>query len=716
MDRKKLMTSTLLMLIFQGAFSQTFQWGYSLPSENGFSSEKLYAMRDTLARHSTTSLLVIRDDKVVLDWYAPGWDPDRPHYTASLAKALVGGMSLLLALNDHRLGIDDPVSRYVPEWKYDLQKSKITIRQLATHTSGLADAELTQQEIDQAKAAGQEVKTSHRDMPGWKGDFWRQNPDPFTLARDKAPVLFTPGAAYQYSNPGMGMLAYAITASYAGSAYRDIRSLLKEKLMDPLGIRDKEWDIGYGKTFHVNNLDLVADWGGADFTPQAVARIGRLMLNQGNWDGKQLVDSSWVSLVTRYAGMPMETGDAMHPTLANGLPWYVNYEGMWPSLPRDAFMGAGAGNQFLLVIPSLKMIVVRNGGDMYDPSKGEGFYYGILKYIADPLMASFNVPPYPASDFITGASFAPVTEIVRQASGSDGWPLTWADDDNLYSAYGDGRGFEPLVDKKLSLGLAKISGGPENFHGINIRTSTGEQTGDGRQGKKISSMVMVNWNLYMFLRNDDGDGRGSRLAWSKDHGKTWTYADWAFRESFGYPVFLNFGKNYDGSRDNYVYLYSPDEADAYKPSDRMVLARVMRGQLKNRENYEFYKGLDTEGKPIWTADISQRAAVFVHPAMCARSGITWDAGLKRYLWCQVIPQSSDPVGNRFQGGFGIYEAPEPWGPWRTVFYTREWDTGPGESSSLPTKWMSKDGKTCHLVFSGNDSFSVRKVTFDIRSK
>jgi hypothetical protein len=68
-------------------------------------------------------------------------------------------------------------------------------------------------------------------------------------------------------------------------------------------------------------------------------------------------------------------------------------------------------------------------------------------------------------------------------------------------------------------------------------------------------------------------------------------------------------------------------------------------------------------------------------------------------------------GRRFAGGFGIYDAAAPWDPWTTVFYTEDWDVGPGETSSLPTKWMSRDGKTCHLVFSGEDCFSVRKVTF-----
>jgi hypothetical protein len=65
---------------------------------------------------------------------------------------------------------------------------------------------------------------------------------------------------------------------------------------------------------------------------------------------------------------------------------------------------------------------------------------------------------------------------------------------------------------------------------------------------------------------------------------------------------------------------------------------------------------------------------------------------------------------RFRAGFGIYDAPEPGGPWTTAYFTEAWDVGPGETSCFPTKWMSADGKTLYLVFSGNDYFSLRKAT------
>jgi hypothetical protein len=283
--------------------------------------------------------------------------------------------------------------------------------------------------------------------------------------------------------------------------------------------------------------------------------------------------------------------------------------------------------------------------------------------------------------------------------------MTWADDDHLYTAYGDGNGFDPMVPEKLSLGLARVEGTATAFTGVNIRSATAEQKGNGKAGVKASGILMVNSILYLWTRN----AGNSRLGWSKDHGKTWEWADWKFRTSFGCPTFLEFGKDYAGARDDFVYVYSHDHDSAYEAADRMVLARVAKPQISRRDAYEFFKELAKDGHPVWTKDIGQRGAVFSHPGKCYRSGISYNAGLKRYLWSQTLPGGDA----RFTGGFGIYDAPQPWGPWTTVFCTDTWDVGPGETSSFPTKWMSKDGKVLHLVFSGNDSFSVRKATLTL---
>jgi len=259
------------------------------------------------------------------------------------------------------------------------------------------------------------------------------------------------------------------------------------------------------------------------------------------------------------------------------------------------------------------------------------------------------------------------------------------------------------VPEKLSVGFCKVSGGPPGT-GVNIRSATGELKGDGRSGKKASGMLMVNGTLYMLVRNADNNGRQSQLAWSPDHGVTWTWSTWKFAE-LGYPCFLNFGRNYNGARDGYVYMYSPDTPSAYDETDTVVLARVPIESIADRSGYEFFAGFDTEGNPVWSGDISQRMPAFTFAGGCNRIDVTYNAPLGRYL---LVMRSRAQAGGIDQ--FSIYDAPEPWGPWTTVFYTENWDVDPGESSHIPAKWISTDGKTCHLVFAGDDSFAVRKFT------
>ena len=696
--------------------SAAFDWKRSTPAEQGMDAAKLKSMEEALAQRRTKALLVIRHDSIVWEWYAPGHGPEKKHYTASLAKSLVGGMSLILAMNDGRMRADNPAYLYIPAWKDDPVRRKITIRQLATHSSGIEDA------------SAPETGQSHNDLEGWKGDFWRGRSlgsgrveaerNPFSIALLEAPVIFEPGTDFAYSNPGMGALSYAVTATLRGTEHEDIRSLLRERVMRPIGVDDGEWSIGYDRTYMVDGLPVVANWGGGNFTARATARVGRLMLHKGEWEGKQLIARRWVELAVAYGGTPLMNRPPSNPIPAPALGWYNNSDGVWNDVPRDAFCGGGAGNQHLLVVPSLDLIVVRYGETIGDEAKGESFWGGALKYLFEPVVAAvmdrqvaapatggLEGAPYPPSELITGIEWAPKEMIRRGAKGSDNWPITWVDDGDLYTAYGDGWGFEPRTEEKLSMGFARVEGPAKSYKGVNIRSASGETIGDGAAGGKASGILMVDGVLYLLVRNQ----RNSRLSWSADHGRTWTPADWRWEKSFGAPTFLNFGKNYAGARDGYVYVYSHDHDSAYEPADRMVLARVPADRVRERDAYEFFAGRDDAGQPRWSDRIEERAAVFENEGRCYRSGITYNAGLKRYLWAQILPGSRDSRGPRFEGGFGVYEAPEPWGPWRTVYFTEHWDVGPGETASFPAKWMSADGRTVHLVFSGDDQFSVRRA-------
>lgn len=669
--------------------ARAFEWQTAEPAALGLDPAALEDLRAHLFAHRTKAFLLVCDDRIVAEHYAADHGAAKTHFTASLAKAIFGGLSLAVALDDGLLTLDTPASKFIPQWRADPSKASITLRQLGSHTSGISDAE--------------DGDTPHNKLDGWKGEFWARPGsarDPFTVSRDSAPVLFPPGTANQYSNPGIAMMTYAVTAALRDAPLKDVRTLLRERLLRPIGAPDASWSCGYGKTHVVDGLPLVGTWGGGATTARTAARIGRLLLRGGDWDGRRLLSEEAVRLTTAHAGLPGH----------NGIGWWTNAAGLSPTLPRDAFWGSGAQGQVLLVIPSLRVIAVRNGGTMAPLE-----HAGIEPHLFAPLMKALRPRAAGAGNPAAGwtLSWAPADTIVRRAKGSDNWPLTWGDDDALYGAYGDGNGFEPFTREKLSLGLARIEGGPEAFRGENLRSPTAEARGDGPKGRKASGLLMVDGTLYLLARNV----ANAQLAWSSDRGATWTWADWKFSDGFGAPSFVNFGRNYAGARDDFVYAVSHDSDSAYLAAGGICLARVSKFRLRSRDAWEFFAGTDASGAPVWSAEPARRRPILSpeKPWECYRVSMTHVAPLRRYLLVHAVRSetSRDAAGRidtRFSGGLAIYLAPEPWGPWTPLYRTERWDVGPGDSAVFPSKWIGADGRTLHLVFSGEDSFCVRRAT------
>jgi len=333
-----------------------FDWQTATPKSQGFNSSKLEIMRDVLATRSTNALLIIRNDRIVTEWYAPGFSRTKRHSVASAAKGLAGGMALALALNDGRIKTDDLASKYIAKWRTDPVKSKIRIKHLAAHMSGVEDADGPEQ---------------------WKQDFWQRIPDPFSVAINQAPIMFPPGSNFAYSNPGIAALGYSVTASIKGTTQSDIRSLLQKRIMEPIGVPASEWTMGYGTTYSLDGLKLQATWGGASYSAGAVAKVGRLVLRKGNWEGKQLIASAWATQ------MVTPVDKRFHAALC----WFTNSLSDWRALPRDAFATAGSGHNLLLVIPSLKLIVVRLGHRLMSE---EDFWLGLEEFLFEPLMNAMS--------------------------------------------------------------------------------------------------------------------------------------------------------------------------------------------------------------------------------------------------------------------------------------------------------------------------------------
>jgi CubicO group peptidase (beta-lactamase class C family) len=664
-----------LVLTFLAGQAQTVPWKSITPQQAGLDAGALNTWKDALAASGTSGLLVVRRGSVAFEWYSPNGGVDKPHGTASMAKALVGGMSLLVALSDGKIGPDDLAAKYIPGWSADPLKSKITIRQLATHTSGIEDAE--------------QDGLPHDQLPGWKGAFWKRLPDPFSIAVRQAPAIFEPGTANTYSNPGMAALAYAVTASLKGG---DIRALLKARIFDPLGLPESAWSIGYGRGYEVDGLNLYANWGGAAFTARAAARVGQLMMQQGMWNGRELVQRSAWKQAVAYAGMPKPSRAADRFAPGSGLAWYTNADGVWPEVPRDAIAGAGAQHQVIVIVPSLQLVVVRNGDAL--AGREAGFWTPVYEKLLAPLIAAITERgPYPPSPVIRKLEFLP--DIRRTAIDSDNWPITWGDDDALYTSYGDGWGFEPRTVRKLGMGFARITGPVDHFQGVNL-PSAGEREGDGVKSPKASGMLMVDGILYLWVRN----AGNSQLLWSKDHGRTWE-TGFKVETGFGSPTFLNFGRDYRGARDGFVYVYSQDGPSAYESDNQMALARAPKKKIQERAAWEFWERTGENGKPVWTSDIARRGAVFTYTGNCRRSDAVYNPGIRRYL----LALSYDAAGN-----WGIFDAPEPWGPWTVVSHNEaSWGIPGTHGYRLPSKWIGRDGLTMTLVFSG---VRLQDTTYD----
>jgi hypothetical protein len=324
-------------------------------------------------------------------------------------------------------------------------------------------------------------------------------------------------------------------------------------------------------------------------------------------------------------------------------------------------------------------------------------------------------PPYPQSHYITGMTWQWDTH-QRAASGSDNWAVTWSDDDQQYAAWGDGWGFTGS-GPKISLGISRLAGDFDNFVGTDLwgLPTSGE-------GGKSYGIVSIDGALYLWF----GPGSNTtsynwqRLKASTDHGVTWTDASWSFPKSslLIMPTICNFGQDYAGARDEYVYSYfirlqgNPSSLNVHRPG-LIDLARVDKDHVLDQAYHEFLAGFDANGVPTWTtsADPAQRKPVFEDlEGVGWNVSVSYNPGLQRYILATEHTAS-------FRANVGFFEAPEPWGPWQTIAYYDNWGADSGISDvdksffwNFANRWLSPDGRDFVCVLTGtNDMDSLNLV-------
>lgn len=325
-----------------------------------------------------------------------------------------------------------------------------------------------------------------------------------------------------------------------------------------------------------------------------------------------------------------------------------------------------------------------------------------------------------------------------QLSGDgDLWPSCWADDDNLYTANGDGTAFSG-ASARYDMAVSRISGMPPALQGTTLATDVGTNWSGIGYNRKPTGMLCIDNTIYLAFQNLDSshfdDAPAASIAKSSDHGMTWSWDSKA--PMFGTPgqrhnpldhkfttiLFLDYGKNSINSIDDYVYVYGLDTN--WRFQQELFLARVSRSKILDRESWEFFSGNKGE-RPVWTRDIAKKTPALRDTRVLYRvklgktktdcnrdqyvigqGGVVYDAPLHRYLFASWACATHE-----------FYEAPQPWGPWRH-FLSK--DFGHVRSNrhygqygtSIPSKFISDDGKTLYLqsnIWNFAYTFSLRKI-------
>ena len=249
---------------------------------------------------------------------------------------------------------------------------------------------------------------------------------------------------------------------------------------------------------------------------------------------------------------------------------------------------------------------------------------GLMIYNLVILNAS-SAAPYPPSPIFESIEWDFSTH-KRTASGSDLWATTWAADGNLYSTWGDGGGFGGDDSKgRVYLGVARIEGSGTSWAGYNVFGGYNGEVSADFIGK-ANSIISVDGSLYISV-TEEGKWQRSKIGRSDDNGKTWVFnngsfanSSWDFAETggaFSGPSYIQFGKDNSGALDNYIYLYSRKTKTSSETE--MLLARVDKTKIQVRSAYEFYSGIDENGAPLWTSDLSLAKSVFTD----SQNGVNW---------------------------------------------------------------------------------------------
>ena len=247
----------------------------------------------------------------------------------SVAKSFLSTVGSLAVERGLIKDINEPVANYIHDGGYD-----------SPHNSKITWKNHFQQESE------------------WEGAMWGKNAnfvgvEQFGNGKREPRAINEPGAFYEYNDVRINRFALSLARVFG----KPLPEILKENIMDPIGASPAwKWQ-GYGpkSTVTINGKPVESvsggtRWGGGLWiNSEDLARFGLLILNHGNWEGKQLVSAQWLQAAT--------TPSAHGPDY--GYLWWLNTKRKeWPSGPASSFGAVGNGGNIIWIDPDHDIVLI----------------------------------------------------------------------------------------------------------------------------------------------------------------------------------------------------------------------------------------------------------------------------------------------------------------------------------------------------------------------
>lgn len=284
------------------------------------------------APRATQAVVIVHNGRIIAEHYAANIGPDTPLNGHSLSKSAINALIGLL-VKDGTLSVADKIN--APEWSAPGDaRAAITVDQLLRMSAGF--------DFDEGKGAGVASR------------FWYGEDDTAHSAA-LLPLVTQPGGAWHYSSGSYALLSRRIKQAIGGPQH--LSDFARARLFGPLGMA---------------HTTLTFDSGGNLMGAQAIyasprdwARFGQLYLQNGKAGAAQILPENW----PLYSTSPTAQSGYGAGFWINGVAGNVPQWGMpWglPAAPKDAFMARGYMGQWIVIIPSRNLVVVRMGNSHDD--------------------------------------------------------------------------------------------------------------------------------------------------------------------------------------------------------------------------------------------------------------------------------------------------------------------------------------------------------------